>query len=84
MFTTTNNSTIRELDRRTGDGIDVRLLWNPRTGEVAVSLRDERRGDAFAVAVRGCDALDAFRHPFAYGSEAGTTVAIAPAPEPLR
>ncbi len=57
---------LRELDRRTNDGIDVRLLWNPATGEVSVAVADSKAGESFEIAVDGERALDAFRHPFAY------------------
>ena len=36
----------RELDRRTGDGIVVTLLWDPVTGGVSVALSDTRAGNA--------------------------------------
>jgi hypothetical protein len=62
----------RELDARTTDGIDVRLLWQELTNRICVHVRDARSGDEFVVAVDGSDALDAFNHPFAY---AGATFA---------
>jgi hypothetical protein len=65
MLTTTTMA-IRELDRRYGDGIEVRLLWNPHTDEVTVAVEDERSGEAFVLDVPGCDALEAFTHPYAY------------------
>jgi hypothetical protein len=57
---------VRELDARAGDGIAVRLLWRPSVDRVYLDLRDGRSGEQFLVAVAGADALDAFRHPFAY------------------
>jgi hypothetical protein len=57
---------IRELDRRRNDGIDVRLLWDSRTDTIIVAVEDERTDDSFEVAVDASDALDAFRHPYAY------------------
>jgi hypothetical protein len=63
MYTTTE---IRELDRRSNDGVDVALLWNPRTNRVVIALEDDRSGDSFEIDVDAADALDAFRHPFAY------------------
>lgn len=41
----------RELDRRTNDGIDVRLLWNPQTNQVSVAVVDRRAGDFFELEV---------------------------------
>ncbi len=57
----------RELDSRTSDGIEVRLLWNEHDGRVSVAVSDAKTGDSFAVEVReGERALDVFHHPFAY------------------
>ena len=57
---------IRELDNRAGDGFEVTLFWNSRTGRVFVAVEDARTGDGFRVAVDAPDALDAFHHPYAY------------------
>jgi hypothetical protein len=57
---------IRELDHRSGDGIDVRLLWNSRTNRVSIAVEDERSGEAFVLEVPGSDAREAFSHPYAY------------------
>jgi hypothetical protein len=65
---TTSEITIRELDRRSTGGIDVRLLWNPRKNSVLVAVDDERSGDRFAFEVDGADALEAFQHPYAYAA----------------
>ncbi len=66
MYTTASDIAVRELDRRTNDGIDVRLLWNPRTDRVSVLVEDERTRASFELEVAAADALAAFRHPFAY------------------
>jgi hypothetical protein len=58
----------RELDARTADGIDVRLLWREANDRVYVHVVDARTCEAFLVAVESAEALDAFRHPFAYAS----------------
>lgn len=57
---------IRELDRRQSDGIDVRLLWDSRTDTIMIAVEDEKTEDSFEVEVDAADALDAFRHPYAY------------------
>ena len=44
----------RELDRRTGDGIEVRLLWCQNDGHVTVA--DTKTGAAFELPVRGASA----------------------------
>ena len=59
--------TTRELDMRTGDGIDVRLLWCQNDGRVTVAVTDTKTGEAFDVPVReGERALEVFHHPYAY------------------
>jgi hypothetical protein len=60
------NDELRELARRTGDGVDVTLLWDSRTDSVFVAVDDERRGERFRIAVDNGNALDAFHHPYAY------------------
>lgn len=59
---------MRELDRRTTNGLDVRLLWRSGTNEVFVEVNDERTAVAFTLAVAPDEALDAFTHPYAYAS----------------
>jgi len=65
---TQNQSTMprRELDRRSGDGIVVTLLWDPVDGSVSVALTDTRAGDAYEFEVPAHEALEAFHHPYAY------------------
>jgi hypothetical protein len=58
--------TIRELDHRHTDGIDVRLLWDSTTNRVTVSVQDTKLGESFELDVDGADAFDAFHHPYAY------------------
>jgi hypothetical protein len=58
-----------ELDSRTTDGIDVRLLWHPAENRVTVTAFDVRSGEVLEVAVRDHErALDVFHHPFAYAA----------------
>jgi hypothetical protein len=54
----------RELAHRNADGIDVALLWDPRTDSVVVAVVDD--SESFRIAVDADEALDAFRHPYAY------------------
>ncbi len=63
---TTGQTAVRELSRRINDGFDVRLLWDPHTNRVFVTVTDQRHGDSFVLAVDAADAVDAFHHPFAY------------------
>ena len=57
---------IRELDHRSSDGIDVRLLWNSRTNRVSVAVEDHRSDETFVIEVPGDEAREAFAHPYAY------------------
>jgi hypothetical protein len=66
MNPTALNSTVRELDCRTNDHIEVRLLWHSPTDSVSVSVHDTRYGESFQFDVAPALALEAFRHPFAY------------------
>jgi hypothetical protein len=61
-----------EIDQRTADGIEVRLLWHPVGGDVAIAVFDRRTEEQFAVRVDTNRALDAFRHPFAYAGPGPT------------
>jgi hypothetical protein len=64
----------RELDARTGDGIDVRLFWQPTSDEVIVSVFDSTNKQAFELLVDPAEALEAFHHPFAYAAFQGVPV----------
>jgi hypothetical protein len=68
---------IRELDRRSSDGIEVTLLWDSQADRVFISVEDWRRGRAFRVDVDSADALDAFHHPYAYVPVGGAERALA-------
>jgi len=63
---TAPTDTLRELDRRTGDGIDVQLLWDPQTGSVSIVVADMHTGEVLEFGIDSRDALDAFQHPYAY------------------
>jgi hypothetical protein len=60
----------KELDARSGDGLEVRLLWQAGT-DVLVEILDARRDERVVFRVAAHRALDAFRHPFAYAARAG-------------
>jgi hypothetical protein len=61
-----------ELDERTDDGLEVRLLWRRAEGAVAVEVFDTRSGTSRACEVPARRASDAFRHPFVYLAAAVT------------
>jgi hypothetical protein len=69
-MTTHSTPTLRELDHRVSDGIDVRMLWRPQDDRVLVDVSDAKTGESFTLEV-GADqrALDVFHHPFAYAPD---------------
>ena len=64
---------IRELDRRRTGRIDVCLLWDSLADRVLVSVTDEHAGESLRFEVDPADALEAFRHPYAYHTTTSTT-----------
>jgi hypothetical protein len=73
-MTTHTTHTLRELDQRVSDGIDVRLLWRPHDDRALVSVSDARTGGSFTIEVReGQRPLDVFHHPYAYAPEGAET-----------
>jgi hypothetical protein len=58
----------REFARRTGNGVEVALLWNQSLNRVKVAVSDERLCHHIDLEVTGVDALSAFEHPFAEAS----------------
>jgi hypothetical protein len=56
----------RELAHRSHDGLEVTLLWDPRSNQVSVDVVDDRHDNSFTLAVHPESALDAFNHPYAY------------------
>ena len=68
---------LQELAFRESDGIEVALLWDSVEDRVLLNVRDSRRGEWIVRGVAHADALDAFRHPFAY---AGRRDEAPPAP----
>jgi hypothetical protein len=58
----------RELAYRTNDGIEVTLLWEPRSDLLTVCVCDHKRGAYFEVHPGPRCALDAFYHPYSYES----------------
>jgi hypothetical protein len=75
----TSHTPIRELDHRNGDGIDVTLLWDPRTDTVSLAVIDERTGEVLTFAVDGAQALAAFHHPYAHAPRSPAVPQLTPA-----
>ncbi len=68
-----------ELESRTTDGIEVRLLWHPAEDRVTVTAFDARTGESFEIAVGGHErALDVFHHPYAYAAFHGVQARSGP------
>jgi hypothetical protein len=60
---------MRELDHRAGDGFEVRLLWGGEDGELKVVVDNWLTDEHFEIRARPDNALDVFRHPFAYRAD---------------
>jgi hypothetical protein len=58
-----------ELDARHAAGIDVELLWDPRTQGLSVVAHDAMSDETVTIFVEADQALEVFRHPFAYAGE---------------
>jgi hypothetical protein len=61
----------RELHHRSGDGLEVALLWRPESNRVSVTVFDSKTGDGFGFEVDPAAAVDAFHHPYAYAARRG-------------
>jgi hypothetical protein len=70
MINTTSTSDIRELDRRSSDGLEITLFWSASTNHVFIAVTDERHGASIEIEVDPAHARDAFLHPFAYAQAA--------------
>jgi len=68
---TTTQVLFEELDRREGDGIEVSLLWNRADDRITVFVVDSRLDESLEIPVEPQNALDAFRHPYAYAAFRG-------------
>jgi hypothetical protein len=68
-------SRFEELDYRESDGIEVSLLWSRADNSLSVLVVDTKTEDRFRLAVGADEAMEVFRHPFAYASSrcAGTS-----------
>jgi len=58
-----------ELDARHSAGIHVELLWDPRTQGVLVVAHDATSDETVTIYVEPDQALEVFRHPFAYAGQ---------------
>jgi hypothetical protein len=60
------HSSLKELAHREQDGLEVNLLWDPRTNDVCVDVIDQRDDNFLRIPVEARFALEAFHHPYAY------------------
>jgi hypothetical protein len=67
-MTATTSTERRELAHRTGDGIEVTLLWSKATNRVTIAVLDSHSEESLEFDVDGSAALDAFTHPYAYAA----------------
>jgi hypothetical protein len=58
----------RELARRLSGTDEVLLLWHPELDRVELSVSDLATGEGFHIEVAPGAAMEAFRHPYAYGA----------------
>jgi hypothetical protein len=61
-----DESGARELCRRTTDGIEVQLVWEPATESLAVIVENREAGEWLEVPVGDADPMDVFHHPYFY------------------
>ena len=66
-----------ELAYRSGDGIEVSLLWSRLTDRLTVLVGDLRTGESFDFSPPRNKALDAFHHPFAYAPDDAALATLA-------
>jgi hypothetical protein len=64
-------SPYRELAYRASGGIEVGLFWHENTGELLVSVADEKGGAYLELAAGPHQALDVFNHPYAHAAFRG-------------
>ena len=58
----------RELAHRTGNGIEVTLLWTKSTNTVTIAVVDTHSSEELEFEVDGSRAFDAFNHPYAHAA----------------
>jgi hypothetical protein len=60
-----------ELAYGKSDGISVSLRWIRETGDISVLVEDGELGESFVVPAQPEQALQVFRHPYAYAPKNG-------------
>jgi hypothetical protein len=65
---TTTDLIPQELDYRVSHGLEVSLLWSKRGNRLTVAVHDTATGELLEIPARPENALDVFRHPYAYAA----------------
>jgi hypothetical protein len=65
------DGSLKELDFRANDGLEVALLWQADDECLVVEVVDTKVGDAFRLEIAASEAFDAFHHPYAYAASRG-------------
>jgi hypothetical protein len=68
----------RELAHRLTGSVEVLLLWKPESGAVELRMHDLVTAEGFEIRVPSANAMDAFRHPYAYAAREGAMFALNP------
>ena len=58
----------RELARRRSGSVEVLLLWHPISNKVELRIHDTSKEEDFGFRVPPGEAMQAFRHPYAYAA----------------
>jgi hypothetical protein len=65
---TTTDLIPQELDYRISHGLEVSLLWSKSGNRLTVAVHDTATGELLEIPARPENALDVFRHPYAYAA----------------
>jgi hypothetical protein len=69
--TTTSQRPRQELAHRTGDGIEVTLLWCAADDSLSITVIDHVADEVFELGVPQDRAIYAYNHPYAFAAEQG-------------
>jgi len=61
-----SQAAVKALASRNQNGLEVTLLWDPRSNEVSVEVIDPFDHSGFSLPIAGHLPLDAFHHPYVY------------------
>jgi hypothetical protein len=79
----TGTAHIEELASRENAGIQVSLFWSREDNTLSVVVHDNWTGDEFSLAAGPDEAMDVFRHPFAYAATRRVASTLSADVEPL-